>query len=391
MGSYGKNIVSARVGQGLNYALEDAERTRRARAQERRAEETHGMRMQQGQMQLDAAQAEAAHKQFAQDMDQAIGRLVVSQGTDTQGFEEVYNRGYPDGHEMRIERQPDGKFVLDFGPAGRSQPMELDQLVGLGTTMKNPQLYYEEMQARQQREQEQADTIATEDRAEQRKIAAEDRAANRDATKAARQHKYALELKQTPAAPGLPSPKFEVDDKGNQNLVSAEGVQPLPNPEGSTFKDGGASGRQSATVQDIEYFLERLPVVEGESKAQRFVRAVAASAAQHGKHTTPQEAVREFEETITAKLIGQKYQDKGDPYGSQIDFASLPPAQQQEVKTLIRGLVEEFAQRYSGNSAAGEATMPRPTAPPPGAQTATNPQTGEKVFYDAQSRQWVPY
>lgn len=337
MGSYGKNIVSARVGQGLNYALEDAERTRRARNQERRADEAHAMRMQEGQMRLDAAQAEQAHAAFTQQMDQAIGQLVASQGRDFQAFEQAYNAGYPDGHEMRVVPQPGGKFVLDFGPAGQSQPMELDQLVGLGTTMKNPQLYYEEMQARQQRKQKQADTIATEDRAEKRKIAGEERADKRKIAGEERAHRYRLTEKQTPSAPAIPTPKFEVDDSGRQNIVTRDGVYRLPNPEGSTFKDGGASGRQSATVQDIEYFLEKLPVVEGESEAQRFVRAAAASAAQRGKHTTPQEAVREFEKTITAKLLDS-------------EFARLPPEQQTEVQGLIRGLVEEFAQRYGGEA-----------------------------------------
>ena len=348
MGSYGKNIVSARVGQGLNYALEDAERTRRARNQERRADEAHAMRMQEGQMRLDAAQAEQAHAAFSQQMDQAIGQLVATQGRDFQAFEQAYNAGYPDGHEMRVVPQADGKFVLDFGAAGKSQPMELDQLVGLGTTMKNPQLYYEEMQARQQRKQEQAATIATEDRAEKRKIAGEERADKRKIAGEERAHRYRLTEKQTPSAPAIPTPKFEVDDSGRQNIVTRDGVYRLPNPEGSTFKDDRTGGKPPATVQEIEYFMEHLPPMEGETPAQRFVRAAAARAEQLGKTTSPQEAVREFEKTITAKLLDS-------------EFGRLPPEQQTQVKGLIRGLVKEFAQRYGGGApAAGGAAVDDP-------------------------------
>lgn len=355
MNSYARSMVMGGAARGLSAGLQTmerqdrqrqqdlrlAEQDRRANERDSRDAEYHELRMRQGEGQLDDAEMQREHAAFAKNMDDALGQFLLSEGADTAAIEQVYNEQYPDGNQMKIMRGEDGSYVLDFGEKGQSQPMSAEQVAGMVSVMKDPSLYMAERKAAA--EQARARAIEVED--------------------ANTKHSRAIELERVKA--GLKPPKeptYKTADNGA--LVAVQGGRATPVEAGGlTFKgERAGSAKQSAWAGDVDTIASKLEPLPGESEDQRWLRAAEEKAKLVGKND-PNAAVRDFEKSITAKLLGPD------------TISTTMPERLEMTKQTIRQLVEDFAQRYG-------AEAQQQSGPPPGAPTATNPQTGEKVYWD---------
>ena len=288
---------------GLKRGLEDQESRERERRQDGREDATdrrnterderdkitHDQNVLLTNIKIPEAEAKASHDEFLREYDEGMGRFIASDGEDTQSLEGLYNDHYPDGENVKIARDPvSKKFTLDFGKGRAAKDLDFEEVVGIGSSMKDPASYMEHMAKSRERKQKFDDDIAKEERQGTRKLKELEVG-----------HGYRMTEKGTP---GAVAPKIEIADDGKPYSLSPTGVQAIPGAaSGLTFR-GADKGRNSAMIQEIDAVAARLPKAQDEDENAHWMRAASERAKLIGK-TNPDQGVAEYEKALTAKLL----------------------------------------------------------------------------------------
>ena len=350
---------------GLSRGLKDVENRHRQDTQDQRvanqdvrSQESHDLAMKTGKNTLDEQAIKLAHDQFGAALDPALGAFIMSDGANTQPLVDVARKHVPGAENFGIARGDDGSFTVDDGRGNKSPPMDFEHVVGMAVNLRDPanfaKVYQDRMAKNLDRTQKNADEIAKEERAGQR-----------DLVKGDRQHSYRMSEK------GVASPKIEIGDDGKPYSLSSTGVQAIPGAaSGLTFR-GADKGRRDAMTNQIDAFAEHLPKVAGEDQDAHWMRAAYERAKLIGK-TNPEQAVAEYEKSLTAKLISPDMITNMPP-GTDEKTGKPRPTRLDQARETIRSMVGDFAKQYSprrpGMAAPGNApgiAPPAGSAPPPG-------------------------
>lgn len=343
--AFGLNTAIAGATQGLNRGLDDAENKRRFDLADKRAGETHAMAMEQGKNLLDEQAIKLKHSQFNEALDPALGAFVASDGMNYEPLRDVIKTQFPGGEGFDMIPDKTGKFIMKFTDGRESPPLDAQHIVGLAAQARDPAAFGAAMlKAQEYRAKAEAEAQAKKDQFNHEQPIKEAAQKKKDdaameRTKAAASGRIAAA--QTPRSILTPA------DDGSYALVGASGARPVAgtgpadrDPAATlTFtksakggKGGEATSKMLADIDAIAADPKRLPVIEGEDPAVRWMRASAERSKMIGKDN-PEAAVRAFEAALTAKIMG-------DPM-VQNDPVALENAQK-----LIKETVTNFRASY---------------------------------------------
>lgn len=107
-----------------------------------------------GEIQLSEAQRQAEFGQFKHSLDNAIGRLISTQGADYAALQDVYNSSFPDGNQVEIQPTEVGGYQLQFSDGTTHALNDWQELGRLASAMADPNAYLQAKAATAEKEKE---------------------------------------------------------------------------------------------------------------------------------------------------------------------------------------------------------------------------------------------
>ena len=354
--SYGGRRALAGAFRGLSEGLAAREDKRLRRAdialgeqRDSRAAQAHELDMKKGELDLEAAEAKAAHDDYLREHDAVMRRFVATDGVAYEGLQALYNESYPDGGRVQIERSPEGTFTLDFGDGRVLEDLDTEQVAGLASRLRDPDLYLEELRENKAREAEQAGEIEKEERGYQRDIKLK-----------GIEHKHRMAERKPEKG------ELKVGDDGRLYRIKDGKATPVEGPAGGlTFRGERGDAKTTAKLREVDAYYTRLKPVTGENDEQRWIRAWA-EVAKKGRESPEKYRMglfnKVYEQVIKneSSIVSQVFKNKSsvanrDSETSPDEVSATSP---EEVATAAaEAAVREF-DRYFGVGGNGEADRP---------------------------------
>lgn len=119
--------------------------------QDKRDRETYDRQKELADMQLSQAKGAMKQGEFTQAARQAVGQYVATNGNNYQAIPDLYNKHFPDGGRMDVQRDANGSYLVNMTkPDGTvikgQKPLNFDEFGQIGAALTNPEHY---MEARQ--------------------------------------------------------------------------------------------------------------------------------------------------------------------------------------------------------------------------------------------------
>ena len=409
--SYGGRRALAGAFRGLSEGLAAREDKRLRRKdialreqRDTRAAQAHELDMKKGELDIEAAEAKAAHDDYLREHDAVMRRFVATDGVAYEGLQALYNEAYPDGGRVQIERSPEGTFTLDFGDGRVLEDLDTEQVAGLASRLRDPGLYLEELRKNKQREAEQTRGIEKEERGHKRDIELkgiehkhrmkareaeqaggiekEERGYKRDIKLKGIEHKHRMAERKPEKG------ELKVGDDGRLYRIKDGKATPVEGPTGGlTFRGERGDAKTTAKLREVDAYYKRLKPVTGENDEQRWIRAWA-EVAKKGRESPEKyrmglfnkvyEQVIKNESSIFSQMVKNKSSvGNRDSETSPDEVSETSP---EEVATAAaEAAVREF-DRYFGVGDNGKADRPLV----PGARKAADGN-----WYVQQNGQWM--
>lgn len=201
----------------LRYDRDDERRdlreTRQGETSARQAE-AHELNMKRGNMQIDDLEAEQERKSYERKLDDATHQFIITDGNDFEALQTVVGQNHPGAEKPQITKNGD-KFDIDFGNGNIKEGLTKEQIVGLAVMSKDPDVYYKDYQAKQQRAAEKEEGLAKEKR---------DHGRSKELKRI--DHNYRMAERK----PDKPS--YQTGADGQLYAIEGANAQPVQGPEG---------------------------------------------------------------------------------------------------------------------------------------------------------------
>jgi hypothetical protein len=120
--------------------------------QDRRDREAYDRQKELADLQMTQLKSDMSQKDFTRSASQALGQYMATNGADYQVIPNLYNKHFPDGGKMDVQRDPaSGGYLVNMTkPDGTvmkgKKPLSFDEFGQIGAALTNPQHYLDARQ-----------------------------------------------------------------------------------------------------------------------------------------------------------------------------------------------------------------------------------------------------
>lgn len=136
---------------GFFQGMQDKRDRDRQQEQDARDKEMYARQKEMGDLQMTQLKSDLSQKDFTKAATEGLGQYVATNGAAYQAIPDLYNKHFPDGGKMDVQRDPNGQYLVTMTkPDGTvikgQKPLSFDEFGQIGAALTNPQHYIDAKQ-----------------------------------------------------------------------------------------------------------------------------------------------------------------------------------------------------------------------------------------------------